>query len=450
MDSTVLGTLYREHVADLVRRTTAVLGAHELDALVVHAGRPKKRTSFDDQYFPLRPTPHLQHWVPLAEPDVLVVLRAGHDRPTLLWPDAADFWERPGVPEITRYVALDAVFDLLRPTHDVAAAARELVAGLGRVAFVGDDAEAAAELGLEAAVASPALLAALDALRVTKTVYEIECLAQANVRAARGHEALREAFRAGAHSELDLHLAFLAATEQDDPETPYKNIVAKGANAATLHHVSYGRDRVASESLLVDAGATFLGYCSDITRTWVTPRSAAGQTFLGLTEGLELAQRRLTAAARGGKPYEELHDLSHVEVGTLLRDAKVVRGSVGEAVERGVTRAFYPHGLGHSLGLQCHDVGCATTAPRADNPFLRNTATLGPGHAFTIEPGLYFIDKLLAKLRAEDAGKLVDWGLVDALRPFGGIRIEDDLTVDASGAPRNLTRELLPRGGGAP
>src|SRR6267143_5898990 len=87
----------------------------------------------------------------------------------------------------------------------------------------------------------PQLVAALDRLRVHKTPYEEECIAEANRRAAAGHEDLRRLFAGGDKSELELHLAFLGATKQDDAETPYKNIVALGAHSATLHHVSYSK-----------------------------------------------------------------------------------------------------------------------------------------------------------------------------------------------------------------
>jgi Xaa-Pro dipeptidase len=78
--------------------------------------------------------------------------------------------------------------------------------------------------------------------------------------------------------------------------------------------------------------------------------------------------------------------------------------------------------------------------PRKENPFLRNTAVIEPGHVFTIEPGIYVIDGLLAPLREDDRARLVDWKLVDELRPFGGIRIEDNVLVQEHGV-RNLTRE---------
>src|ERR1700733_14752367 len=126
-------------------------------------------------------------------------------------------------------------------------------------------------------------------------------------------------------------------------------------------------------------------------------------------------QKRLCAAVKVGVPYEQLHDESHRQVGVILREVGVVRGSADEAGGAGVTRAFYPHGLGPSLGLQTHDVGCALKAPRADNPFLRNTTDVAVGQVFTIEPGIYFIDALLAPVRQKAEGKLVDWKMVDAL-----------------------------------
>jgi Xaa-Pro dipeptidase len=427
-----LDELYLDHVADLEGRFARLLPEHGLDALVLASGTPAKRSRFDDQYWPLRPCPHFVHWLPLAEADCSLVVRPGR-RPTLLRAATPSFWEKPTPPETT---AFERTFDVvaLRDPEDA-----KKYYGEGRVAVVG-----------EAHHPPPELVRALDALRTTKTPYEVACLAEANRRARAGHEALRGAFRSGeASSELDLHLLYLAATAQDDWETPYKNIVALGENAATLHHVAYGRTprTRAAESLLVDAGAMCRGYGADITRTWTNGAGAVASAFAHLVAGVDALQQRLCAAIAVGMPYEQLHDESHRQVGALLREAGVVRGSADEAVARGVTRAFYPHGLGHSLGLQTHDVGCALRPPRADNPFLRNTSDVAVGQVFTIEPGIYFIEALLGPLRAKPEGTLVDWGAVAALAPLGGVRIEDDVVVTQAGI-RNLTREQLPVGGG--
>lgn len=426
-----LDTLYLAHVADLERRFARVLDAQGWDAVVIESGQARLCSKFDDQYWPLRPCPHFQHWLPLAEAECSLVVRPGR-KPVLLRPASSSFWEKPAAPEST---AFEQAFEVVK-LHPGGSARDHH--GPGRVAFVGENRD-----GPEA------LVKALDELRTTKTPYEIACMAEANARAKLGHDALRDAFRAGDASELDLHLLFLKATRQDDWETPYKNIVALGENAATLHHVAYGRQARgrAAESLLVDAAATCRGYCGDVTRTWVKGSGAAASAFAQLVAGVEAMQQRLCGAVKVGMPYEELHDESHRQVGVILRDVGLVRGSAEEAVSSGVTRAFYPHGLGHSLGLQTHDVGCGLRAPRADNPFLRNTSDVAVGQSFTIEPGVYFIEALLAPLRARPEGKLVDWSVVEALSPLGGVRIEDDVVVASSGV-RNLTREHMPVGGG--
>jgi Xaa-Pro dipeptidase len=255
-----------------------------------------------------------------------------------------------------------------------------------------------------------------------------------------------EAFRVGELSELELHLLYLQATAQDDPETPYKNIVALGEHAATLHHIHYDRQVRGrpAESLLLDAGATWRGYCSDVTRTYVRGSGEAASGFAELIHRTEKMQQDLCGAVAVGMPYEDLHERAHREVGSILHDLGVVTCSGEAAVESGVTRAFFPHGLGHSLGLTCHDVGCAEIKPKAQNPFLRNTTTIAPDQVFTVEPGIYFIDMLLSPLRQNAASStLVNWQKVELLQPLGGVRIEDDLRVRAEGAD-NLTRKYIP------
>ena len=444
MDSSELDRLYARHIRQLEEAFARWLADQGWDAVVLHSGALLKKSRFDDQSWTFRPCPHFQHWLPLAEPECALVVHPGH-RTTLLRASETSFWERPSPPESDAFAE---AFEVV-PVRDPAAARAQVPPG--RVAYVGEEAERSADWGIDSdASCPPALIAALDKLRTTKTPYEIACIAEANRRARAGHDALREAFRAGDASELELHLLYLKSTSQDDPETPYKNIVALGEHASTLHHIAYGRHapKRGSESLLVDAGATCRGYGSDVTRTWVRGSGATASAFAQLVAGLDSMQQRLCARLRAGMPYEDLHDESHRGAAALLKEVGIVRGSAEEAVDGGVTRAFYPHGLGHSLGLQTHDVGCALRPPRTDNPFLRNTSEVSVGQVLTIEPGVYFIEALLAKLRAEPRfGASVDWKLVDAMTPLGGARTEDDLVIVDGGA-RNLTREHLPMGGG--
>jgi len=431
--------LHRSHVTELARRYEPLFERFGLDVLVVHAGSLQKKTRYDDQYWPLRLNPHFQHWLPLDEAGSLLALRPGK-KPTLWRSTSFDFWEAAArIDEaILEPFEVHAVDGPL-PFASVCAAGE-------RGLFLGEDDAVAQSLGLARADAQAELLAAVDALRVRKTPYEVACLAEANRRACLGHVAVREPFMSGDFSELELHLAYLRATGQDDAETPYKNIVALGAAGATLHYVRYdhGRRTQGTDSLLVDAGACVRGYCSDITRTYVRGDGERAAEFRALIEGVDAFQQRLIAGATVGRAYESLHDESHAFLAELLVDQRLFRGSSDLAIRSGLTRALLPHGLGHSLGLQCHDVGCASIKPRPDNPFLRNTSIIEADQCFTIEPGFYVIPRLLAPFRADaDVGHLVDWARLDALAVFGGIRIEDDLVVDLSGSCVNLTRPHL-------
>jgi Xaa-Pro dipeptidase len=343
MDLSLLTRLYADHVQDLTRRTELALRDTGFDALVIHSGSLQKRSAFDDQYWPLRPVPHFQHWCPLAQPDCAIVLVPGK-KAALAWLKAFDFWENPNAPETLHFTEALRVVEITRVEQ-----VKELVPA-GKVAFVGEDVSRAALWGIDAASAvNPVpLLLALDALRVTKTAYEVLCLEEANRRAAAGHAMVLAAFKGGDKSELDLHLDYLRATRQDDAETPYKNIVALGENAATLHHVSYVKhpSSAPAQSLLLDAGASYQGYCSDITRTWVKGTGATASAFASLIDGVEKMQQRLCSAVKIGLPYEELHDDAHRQVATILRDVGLAKLSAAELVASHVTRAFFPHGLG--------------------------------------------------------------------------------------------------------
>jgi Xaa-Pro dipeptidase len=438
MEEAALHNLYLQHVGALQHAAETLLAAHHLDALVIHSGRAAKKSLFDDQYWPLRVTPHFLHWAPLELADCAVIVRPGR-RPALVYNVARDYWD--GAPDVDPLV-LEA-FEVLEVTDPEVA--RTLIPS-GSVAFVGDDLERAAAWGLGGAANPKGIVDGLDRRRTLKTRYELGCLAEANRLAAAGHAAVRDAFHGGDVSELDLHLRFLGATAQDDAETPYKNIVAFDAHAATLHHVHYGRRAVAAKSLLLDAGAEFRGYAADITRTYVkdAAASATATAFAALIAGVERLQQATCRQVQVGMKYEALHDHAHQLLAGVLREVGLVDASDDELVASGVTRLFLPHGLGHSLGVQVHDVGCASDKPRADNPFLRNTSVIEADQVFTIEPGCYFIDEKLALLEGSTLAGRVRWPLVRALKDFGGVRIEDDVVVRAQGID-NLTRTVLPR-----
>src|SRR5438067_12949659 len=124
-----LGNLHRAHVGQLLQQVATPLEHGGFSALVVHSGTPLKRTDADDQYWPLRPTPHFQHWLPLAEPGCLLLVVPGR-KPVLVRPAAQSFWEAPAPPEVDHFWSSFEVVEALPPLPP------------GRVAFVGDDARA--------------------------------------------------------------------------------------------------------------------------------------------------------------------------------------------------------------------------------------------------------------------------------------------------------------------
>lgn len=422
---------YAAHLDALQRGYEAAMAATGYDAVVLCSGAAASKNRFDDQSWPLSPTPAFSHWVPLAEADAFVVVRPGK-RPTLVRTVVDDFWETTAPPESGHFWS---GFDLaeVEPGHHT-----DALPG-GKVAVVTRDPHASPA----GEVNPPALIAALDLVRTRKSPYEIACLVEATRRAVRGHKAVAARFADGGPvSELELHLAYLAASQQDEMWTPYKGIVALGAHAAVLHYVAYETKQIAGDtSFLVDAGARYLGYGSDITRTYARGNSPAAKRFGELVDMVDRVQQDICLRVKPGMPYEDLHDDAHRLLATGLVEIGVALGAPDAVVERGITRALFPHGLGHSLGVCVHDVGMKPRPPRPDNKFLRNTSTIEVGQVFTIEPGIYIIDALVEPLRA-DAAKalLLDWARIDELRAFGGVRIEDNVVVQENGV-RNLTRE---------
>jgi Xaa-Pro dipeptidase len=269
---------------------------------------------------------------------------------------------------------------------------------------------------------------------------------EANRIGTRAHRAAEQAFHLG-ESELGIHQAYLAAAGQIDAELPYPSIVALNEHGAVLHYMDFTRHPARpARSLLIDAGASAAGYASDITRTYAA--TDAGE-FQALIDAMDANQQSLVAQVRSGRSYADLHLHAHRQVATLLKEHGFIRMDAESAVESGVTRAFFPHGLGHSIGLQVHDVGGfakndrGDTVPRPDgHPFLRMTRTLEPDMVVTIEPGLYFIEMLLAELRDTPVSKDIAWDKVETFKRYGGIRIEDDVVCTAD-APENLTRDAF-------
>ncbi len=427
---------YAEHIAERQRATEAALAAEGYDGIIVHSGTHACYFA-DDQTVPFKATPHLLHWLPLDEPGHVLVLRAGQ-RPLLLYRVRKDYWYEQaelGDPFWANH------FEIVQTPS--AATARAALPKQGRLAFVGPTAAIASELGVDGPDVNPAGLSArLDWGRSIKTPYEIACIRSATAKALPAHAAAREAFLQGA-SELDIHHAYMQRLGATESELPYPSIVALDEKGAVLHYEGK-RHGVSGDVLLIDNGARHLGYACDITRT----HTGAGvpALFRDLVAALDTAQRELCALVAPGVDFVDLHRRAEVMLGELLHAIGVLRVPGADAAAAGWMRPFFPHGLGHLLGLQVHDVagrqravGGGTRPPPDGYPTLRTTRILEPGMVVTIEPGIYFIDMLLTPFIETPGRDACAWDLVDALRPCGGARIEDNVLVTAKGH-ENLTR----------
>ena len=433
---TDLAPLYARHLATLRERADQALARGGFDHLLVAAGQPGTKF-LDDNHYPYAVNPPFKHWVPLTDAPGSWIAYTPGAKPKLVFLQPRDYWHV--VPEAPTGYWVEH-FDIV-----TVRSAEEAVAQLPkhRAAVI---AEACPPIEGVEANNPKAVLDYLHYYRAYKSPYELALMREASRIGTRAHRAAERAFRAG-ESELGIHQAYLAAAGQTDAELPYSSIVGLNQHGAVLHYMALERScPVESRSLLIDAGASASGYASDITRTYAATGHA---DFQALIDAMDVVQQSQAASVKAGVDYAALHVHAHHQLARVLVEHGLVRMSPEGAVESGVTRAFFPHGLGHSIGLQVHDVaGFAKndrgeTIPRpAGHPFLRMTRTLEPGMVVTIEPGLYFIDMLLEEVRQGPAGKDIDWAKVEALKPYGGIRIEDDV-VCTDRAPENLTRDAF-------
>jgi Xaa-Pro aminopeptidase len=218
----------------------------------------------------------------------------------------------------------------------------------------------------------------------------------------------------------------------------YDSIVT--VRGEVLHNPHHGNPLADGDLLLLDGGAERVsGYGTDVTRTWpVSGRFDARSR--AAYEAVLAAQTAAIDLCRAGTRYQEVHLESARVLARWLCDENLLTCGVEEAVETGAHALFYPHGVGHFLGLDVHDmeqfgdrVSYAVGRNRADTfglSYLRLDMDLEAGHLVTVEPGFYVVPAILgdARMRERHRGR-VDFDRAENWLGFGGIRIEDDVLV---------------------
>ena len=441
IDSDALSTHYPAHITELKKRHDTALEKAGANHAVIYSGSPLP-VFLDDYKYPFKANPHFVSWAPLtALPHSYIVYTPG-EKPVLVYFQEKDYWHlAPTDPEgyWTPY------FDI-RVVHEINDVLRHLPEDRDKCILIAEMHDEAQSTGIER-LNPTTVMNILHYARGAKTAYELECMRQASARGATGHAAAEAAFRNG-ESEFDIHLAYCRAVDHGEQELPYGNIVALNQNGAVLHYQYQSRqvpDKV--RSFLIDAGAHVHRYASDITRTY----SYDDEEFSDLVQQFNTLELGLVGEVKAGVNYADLHVMAHRRIAEFLAENGFASGSPEAMIESGVTAAFFPHGLGHLLGLQVHDVGGFMADDSGNiidrpsgHPYLRLTRPLQADMVLTIEPGVYVIDMLLENLKGTPAEKMVNHERIDWLRPFGGIRIEDNVRV-MEGGSENLTREAFAR-----
>eukprot|EP00475_Leptophrys_vorax_P042366 TRINITY_DN79933_c0_g1_i1.p1 TRINITY_DN79933_c0_g1~~TRINITY_DN79933_c0_g1_i1.p1 ORF type:complete len:242 (+),score=19.98 TRINITY_DN79933_c0_g1_i1:65-727(+) len=193
---------------------------------------------------------------------------------------------------------------------------------------------------------------------------------------------------------------------------------------------------------LLDMGGEYFTYGADITCSFpVNGKFTADQKLV--YEAVLAAQRAVFAAMRPGVNWVDMHRLSERTMLEHLKAGGLLQGSVDDMMANHMGALFMPHGLGHFLGIDTHDVGGYNNAERVKEPgvrSLRTTRDLQAGMVITVEPGCYFIDCLLDEaLNDPKRAPFLVPSRVEQFRGFGGVRLEDDVVVTADGV-ENLTK----------
>lgn len=439
-----ISALYEQHISVLQQRARVALERQQLDAMLIHSGELVP-VFLDDQYYPFKVNAHFKAWVPITHVPNCWLLTDGVSKPKLWFYSPIDYWNHvEPLPESFWTDSID--IQVLRKPEEINLL---LPAQLSRrnIGYLGSAPETARLLAIQEQNINPTtLINYLHYYRSFKTDYELLCMKQAQKMAVYGHRAAKEAFLSG-QSEYDINLAYLTATGHRDTDVPYDNIVALNEHASVLHYTRFdSQPPEERRSFLIDAGAEYNGYAADLTRTY----AAKGHNeFAELITDVNRQQLKLIDEIKSGVRFTEYHIQMHHRLAHILKKHDIITGIDEEAmVAIGITSPFLPHGLGHPLGLQVHDVagfmqddgGTHLAAPEK-YPFLRCTRILEPGMVMTIEPGLYFIDSLLDPWKETTYKAHFNWQKINILKPYGGIRIEDNIVIHNKSV-ENMTRDL--------
>ena len=430
--------------------------------VLLPAAAPMPRT-YAENVYPYRQSSHLLYYLGLTDPGLFLLSYPAESRDVLYGdPVTMDdvIWCGPkaSLEERAALAGIDEVAPAEQLIVDLASFAegdvhylppfqREVVATLARL--LGWNGPRVLE------GSSPALVQAVAEQRLIKGPEEVAEIEEALVVTASAYRQAMAALRPGLY-ERDIAGLIQGVALREDRAQAFQPITT--IHGEVLHNESRSQRLDDGQLMLIDSGAeSARGYASDITRTLpVSGRFSPRQR--AIYDIVLAAQRTAIRATRPGRSYLEVHLESARVVADGLIGEGLMRGNVDEAVAAGAHALFFPHGLGHALGIDVHDmedlgdaVGYAPGEGRSEQfglAALRFARELRPGHVVTAEPGIYFIPALIDQWAAAGNHEaFIDYEALDDWRDFGGIRIEDDVLVTDRGS--QVLGPPIPRGADA-
>ncbi|MBK7342122.1 MAG: aminopeptidase P family protein [Saprospiraceae bacterium] len=289
---------------------------------------------------------------------------------------------------------------------------------------------------------SEALIHAVIGQRSIKSREEIEEMTWAVDLTGRMHVAVMREAEEGLH-ESDLASLVTGMCEAEEVVPAYGIILSK--DGQTLHNHHHGNTLESGQLVLGDFGAeSRMHYAGDITRTFPVDRHFTNKQREVYEVVLD-AEMLAIEACKPGVAYRDIHLHAARIIANGLKDIGLMKGDCHEAVAAGAHALFFPHGLGHMIGLDVHDmedlgenfVGYDNTVQRSDQfglAYLRLARKLQPGFVLTVEPGIYFIPELIDQWKAEKKhADFINYSALEKYRTFGGIRIEDNVLITEKG-----------------
>ncbi len=290
--------------------------------------------------------------------------------------------------------------------------------------------------------ASPQLIRAIVSLREIKDEIEIiEIERMVDVAHMMHTTAMQMAHPGITEQEIFGRMEGIALSKAHGTSFP----IILSVNGQTLHNHSHGNVLTQGRLMVSDAGCESAdGYCSDITRT-IPVGGKFSQKQKDIYQIVLAANETAIEESQPGVFYRDVHLKAALMISAGLRDLGLMKGNVEDAVAAGAHALFFPHGLGHQMGLDVHDmeglgenfVGYDEEVHRSSQfglAYLRMAKRLKPGHVITVEPGIYFIPALIQQWKEQNLhAEFIDYAQVEKYLDFGGIRIEDDILITPDG-----------------